>query len=203
MDYKCSILANPEGQAWSFATKIYETLQQRSNNFEMNRVTIKHFRDGECKPKIELNVRKKNCFFIHDSNLKPADWMLQLLLINEALHNSSSHEVVNVLPYLKFSRQDRKDESRTSQSAKALVSIIDPYANRGLTIDLHNPAIQGFYNIPFDNLYSSPTVAKHLREHHANILEDLVVMSPDAGGAARARAFAKKLGKDAPQLRQW
>ncbi|MBI1972949.1 ribose-phosphate diphosphokinase [Candidatus Woesearchaeota archaeon] len=193
MSYKCSIIANPEGKTWDFATRVYEELRQRSDDFELNRVTIKRFRDGECKPKIEHNVRKRNCFFIHDSNLPPTDWHLQLHLINETMYNSSSHEVVDVLPYLKFSRQDRKDESRTSQSAKALTSIIEPYADRVLTVDVHNPAIQGFYNIPFDNLYSFPTVVKYLREHHPEILEGLVIMSPDAGGATRAQALARKL----------
>jgi len=186
MSYKCSIIANPEGKAWDFATKIYEHLREQSDNFELNKVTIKRFRDDECKPKIEHNVRKQNCFFIHDSNLLPPDWHLQLHLINETMHNSSSHEVVDVLPYLKFSRQDRKDESRTSQSAKALTNIIEPYADRILTVDVHNPAIQGFYNIPFDNLYSFPTIVKHLRDYYPTTLEDLVIMSPDAGGAARA-----------------
>lgn len=133
---------------------------------------------------------------IHDPNLSPADWHLQIHLINEALRNSSAHEIVNVFPYMRFSRQDRKDESRTSQSAKALKDIIQPYANRILTVDVHNPAIQGFYDVSFDNLYSSPLVVNFLQTHHRPMLEDLVVMSPDAGGASRAQAFAKKLDQE-------
>lgn len=195
MTYKCCILANPEGQAWEFAQRVLKELEQKSTHFEPepNRINIKRFRDGECKPKIERNVRKQDCYVIHDSNLPPAEWHLQLHLINEALRNSSAHEIVNVFPYMRFSRQDRKDESRTSISAKALKDIIQPYANRVLTVDVHNPAIQGFYEIPFDNLYSAPTVADVLQTHHSALLEDLVVMSPDAGGGQRAQAFARRL----------
>ena len=191
MTYKCCILANPEGQAWEFAERVVQELNEKSNNFELNKVDIIVFNDKECKPKIERNVRKQDCYFIHDSNLAPADWHLQLHLVNEALRNSSAHEIVNVFPYMRFSRQDKKDESRTSQSAKALKDIIQPYADRILTVDVHNPAIQGFYDIPFDNLYSSPSVAAFLRAQHGAMLEDLVVMSPDTGGAPRAQAFAK------------
>ena len=196
MSYKCCILANPDGQAWGFAERVYQALNDKSNNFELNEVRVKFFGDNECRPKIEKNVRKQNCFLIHDANLAPADWHLQLHLMNEALRNSSTHEVVNVLPYMRFSRQDKKDESRTSQSAKALKDIIQPYANRILTVDVHNPAIQGFYDIPLDNLYSAPSVASFLRAQHSDLLENLVVMSPDIGGAARAQAFAKRLDQD-------
>lgn len=190
---KCCIIANPEGNAWEYAKKIHEELKSRFSSFELNNINIKRFKDEEIKPKIELNVREKKSYFIHDSNLHPSEWFTQLCFINQALKKSSAQEIINVLPYLKFSRQDRKDESRVSINARVVADVIDLYANRVLTLDLHNAAIDGFYSIPFDNLSSFPVVIKHLRECHAEILNNLVIMSTDAGGAPRAKAFAKKL----------
>ncbi|MEM0465698.1 MAG: ribose-phosphate diphosphokinase [Candidatus Pacearchaeota archaeon] len=192
--HKCSIIANPEGYGWYYAEKIHKKLISEGYEFELNPLHIKRFKDGEIKPKIDLNVRKRNCFFIHDSSIDPTEWFTQLVLINETLKNSAAQEIINVLPYLKFSRQDRKDESRVPISAKALADTIGLYANRVLTIDVHNPSIQGFYDIPFDNLYSFPTVVNYLKDFYPHILEDIVVMSTDAGGAPRAKSFAKKLG---------
>jgi len=194
--HKCSILADPDSPGWEFAEKIYNELRMKSDLFELNKVHIKRFKDGEIKPKIELNVRERYCFFIHDSNSKPSDWFLELALINQALVNSSAYKVINVLPYLKFSRQDRKDESRVPISAKVIADVIGLYANRVLTLDVHNLAIQGFYDtkIPFDSLYSFPTVITYLKKHHPEIIDNLVIMSTDAGGAQRAKMFAKCLG---------
>jgi len=194
VNHKCSIIANPDGEAWEYAQRIYDELSKRDDRFELNKAIIKRFRDGEIKPKIEKNIRERKCFFIHDSNLPPAEWFLQLCLVNEALANSSAYKIVDVLPYLKFSRQDRTDESRVSISAKVIADAIGVYADRVLTIDVHNPAIQGFYNIPFNSLYSFPTVAMHLRTQHPEILENLVPMSPDEGGIKRTLSFGKFLG---------
>lgn len=192
--HKCTILANPEGSGWTYAEKIQNLLKFQGFDFELNPIHIKRFRDGEIKPKIELNVRKRNCFFIHDSSTDSRDWFLELSLINESLKNSAAQEIIDVLPYLKFSRQDRKDESRVPISARVVADTISLYANRVLTIDVHNPAIQGFYKIPFDNLYAFPSAINYLKENHQEILSDIVIMSTDAGGAPRAKAFAKKIG---------
>ena len=192
--HKCMLLADPEGYGWEYAKKIHEELKLRFSNFELNKINIKRFRDGEIKPKIELNLRKRNCFFIHNPNSKPADWFLELCLINQDLKKSSAQEIINVFPYLKFSRQDRKDESRVPINAKVVADVIELYADRVLTIDFHNPAIDGFYKIPLDNLSPFPVVIKYLRECHAEILNNLVIMSTDAGGAPRAKTFAKQLG---------
>lgn len=194
--HKCCILADPNTPGWEFAQKIYEELRMKSDLFELNKVHIKKFRDGEIKPKIELNVRERYCFFIHDSNSSPSEWFLELALVNQALVNSSAYKVINVLPYMKFSRQDRKDESRVPISAKVVADVIGLYANRVLTLDVHNLAIQGFYDtkVIFDSLYSFPTVINYLKKHHPEIINDLVIMSTDAGGAQRAKMFAKSLG---------
>jgi ribose-phosphate pyrophosphokinase len=189
------IIANPQGKAWNFANSIYTYLKERSDKYYISELQIiKKFRDGEIKVKIKDNIRKKNCFFIQDSSLNPADWLMHLLLTNKAVHDSSPQEVINVLPYMKFARQDRKDQSRVAISSKAVADMIGLYANRVLTMDAHFTQIQGFYNIPLDNLYSSKVLLKNLKENHPDFLENLVVMSPDIGGASRARAFADKLG---------
>ncbi|MDP2924738.1 MAG: ribose-phosphate diphosphokinase [Nanoarchaeota archaeon] len=191
--HKSIIIADPEGYGWEYASKIYEELKIRLCDFELSPVNIKKFKDGEIKPKIEKNIRKRNCYFIHDPNLYPADWFLQLCLVNQALKKSAAQEIINVLPYLKFSRQDRKDESRVPISAKVIADVIELYADRLLTLDFHNPAIDGFYKIPLDNLSSYPVFVKYIKENHKEILNNLVIMSTDAGGAPRAKAFAKKL----------
>ena len=193
VQYSCSIIANPEGKSWNFAQEVDRTLRTRDKSFELIRVYIKRFRDGEIKTKVEDNVRGRKCFFIHDSSEAPADWFYQLALVNYTLRNSSASEITDVLPYLKFSRQDKKDESRVPISARVLADVIGRYTNRVLTLDVHNFSIQGFYDIPFDNLSSFPVVVKQMSERHPEFLEDLVIMSPDSGGARRAEAFAKKM----------
>ena len=194
MENGCSILADPKGNAWEFAQSIYGILRRRSEKFELNEVQVKQFRDREIKVKIRDNARRKNCFFIHDSSKAPADWFLELVLVNQALKNSSANEVIDVLPYMKFSRQDRKDESRVAVSARALSDVISLHADRVLTIDTHFPQLPSFYTIPFDNLYSSGLLYDFLRVNHPQVLEDTVIMSPDAGGTSRAKAFASRLG---------
>lgn len=192
--HECMIIANPEGKAWEFARSIFDYLAQKDDKYYLTEFKVKRFRDNEIKVKIKDNIRRKNCFFIHDSNLEPAEWMIQLIFANEAMRNSSANEIINVLPYIKFGRQDRKDESRVSISAKAVAKVIGLYANRVLTLDAHFTQIQGFYDIPLDNLYSSRVLCNYLREKHPEFLKNIVVMSPDTGGTSRAKAFAVKLG---------
>lgn len=193
-DYKCSIIANPEGNAWKFARRVYEKLREKDGKFELNEVNVKKFNDREIKVKIKENVRRKNCFFIHDSSLEPAMWALQILFVNGTLRSSSAQEITNVLPYLKFSRQDRKDESRVSENAKKIAKMIEIDGDRVITLDVHNPAIQGFYDIPFDNLYSFPILIDYLKLNNPELLKNVAIMSPDAGGAERVQSFAKRLG---------
>jgi ribose-phosphate pyrophosphokinase len=193
-NYKCSIIADPESSSWGFAFSIYKILSQKSDKFELNKVIITRFRDGEIKPKIEKNVRERNCFFIHDSNKDPLEWFTELVLINQTLKNSSAQTITDVLPYLKFARQDKKDETRVPISARVIADMISLYTTRAISLDIHNPAIQGFYTIPFDNLYSFPIVVKYLKLKYPEILNNIVVMSPDAGGTQRASSFAKRLG---------
>lgn len=184
---KKQIVAFPDDD---FALGVYKILEDR--NFDLNSIYRHNFPDKEFKIKITKNVRKHECFFIHDSNHNPSEWWVELHQVSEALYNSSADEITVVLPYLRFSRQDRKDESRVPQSAKAVADIVKLYANRALTIDVHSPQIGPTYDI-FDNLYSYFIVIDHLKKYHPNILEDLVVISPDAGGTKRVEAFRKRL----------
>ena len=194
-NHKCAIIADPSSSGWDFASKLYEKIRDKTDKFELNKVNIKKFRDKEIKPKIELNIRNKDCYFIHDSNKDPKSWFLELCLINSAIKGSSAERIIDVLPYLRFCRQDRKDESRVPISAKVVSDVIGIYADRVLTMDVHSHQIQGFYNIPFDNLYSFPTVISNINQEDSNILDNSVIMSTDAGGASRAKSFAERAGK--------
>jgi len=189
------LIADLTGKGKDFALAVYNKLKEKNPNFELNEIQIKTFRDNEVKVKIKDNVRRKNCFFLHDSNKNPASWFLELAFVNEALHNSSAAEINDILPYLKFSRQDRKDESRVAVNSKVVANVVSKYASRIITADVHLPQIMCFYDIPTDNLYSFTTVAFYLKEKHSDFLKNLAVVSPDAGGADRAKAFRKKLRK--------
>lgn len=193
---KCFLIANPKGNAWDLAEEIYNRLEKRTPGiFHLNEIELIQFRNLEIKPKIKENVRKSDCFYIADSNQDPQYWLSSLAFVNHTLKNSSAAEVIDVLPNLPFSRQDRKDDPRVPISSKVIADIIGLYANRVLTIDVHSQQIQGFYNIPFDSLPSFRTVTDYLQENHKEILdEELTIVSPDAGGGKRAEGFAGRLG---------
>lgn len=191
---KCFILANPKGKSWDLANLINERLKNRRPYFEINPVDIRTFRVGEDKTKIQNNVREGWCFYIADSNENPNDWFARIALVNQTLHISGAEKVIDILPHMFYSRQDRKDESRVPISARVIADTISKDGDHVITLDVHAPQVQGFYNIPFDSLPSLGTVAGYLERHHPFILEDdLVIVSPDAGGGKRAEAFAKIL----------
>lgn len=192
-----SLIYNPKTNHSDFVKNIYKKLKNKlEEKVELIELEIKKFRDEEIKVKIKENIREKNCFFIHDSSLSPVEWFTHLCFVNYALKFSSAKMIVNILPYLLFSRQDRKDESRVAINAKVIADSISLYANRVITIDLHAPQIQGFYNIPLDNLYSFPYAIKYIFNKYPQLKENLVIMSPDAGGVERARAFLKRFVKE-------
>ncbi len=196
VDYKTAIIADPEGKAWDFSKKIYNSLKKKDKKYELVELNNKKFRDGEFKPKISKNVRKRNCYFIHDSSKDPSIWFTELALVNHTLRKASAQTIVDVLPYLKFGRQDRKDESRVGISAQVIANIVDLYADRMITLDVHNDSIQGFYNCPVDPLLSHSVVGDYLKKNLPDLMEDLVIGSPDAGGGKRAEAFARYLKKE-------
>lgn len=194
---KCFIIADPKSDTWGYTEDIYNKLNNRvSGVFELNEIELEKFRNLEIKPRIANNVRNSSCFVIFDSNQDPQYWLTQVAFVNHALKNSSAGEIINVFPNFFYSRQDRKDKSRVPISAKVVADIISLYANRVLTIDIHNLQIQGFYDIPFDSLPSSKTVVEYLEKNYSEIIEDknLTIASPDVGGGKRAEAFASRIG---------
>jgi ribose-phosphate pyrophosphokinase len=193
------IIADPKGKGFEFAQGIYDYIIQREAGaypLEMNFVDLTEFPDGEPLAKIRHNIRRKKCFFVHDSNKDSKTWYLELNWVLEAMGSSSPSEINVVLPYFKFARQDRKHQSRVSVNAKAVANDISNYADRGMTVDLHSPQIQEFFSIPFDNLFSFPDLIKFVKLHHSEWLENLAVVSPDVGGAKRAGGFQRRLLRD-------
>jgi ribose-phosphate pyrophosphokinase len=191
-----AIIADFDGEGYGLAKGIYDYLKSKEGRgFSVNLVNIEKtkFRDGEFKVKIAENIRRAKCFLIHDSNKEPCEWLTELLFSLEALTFSSPDEINVILPYTRFSRQDRKDESRVSVNSKAVADAVSLYADRGMTVDLHAPQMQEYFKIPFDNLFSFTSLVNYLKKNHLEILEGLVVVSPDLGGGKRAEYFVKSL----------
>lgn len=191
-----AIIADSTGKSYGFSKGVYEYLKRKEGNaFSARLIDVERikFKDGEIKLKISDNIRNAKCFLIHDSNKPPYEWFTELVFKLEAMTFSSPTEITIVLPYTRFARQDRKDESRVSVNAKALADVISLYATRGMTVDLHTPQMQEYFRIPFDNLYSFASLINYLRKNHPDILQDLVVVSPDLGGGKRAESLVKRL----------
>src|SRR3989344_1296554 len=186
---RAMLLADRNSNAWSFAGKIKEYIEnEKRTPLFLGEVSINYFRNKEINMYIPENVRQKDVYFIHDSSKNPQNWWVDLLLIKDLLFSSSAKSVSFVLPDLLYSRQDKKDKPHVPISARALANSISLDLKRIITIDLHAAQLQGFYpqNIPVDNLYSFPEVVRHLRENHLGELERMVIVSPDAGSAPRA-----------------
>ncbi|MBU3912610.1 MAG: ribose-phosphate diphosphokinase [Nanoarchaeota archaeon] len=190
-----AIIADSSGKGYGFAWGVYEYLKSKKD-IDVKIVDIEKsvFKDGEFKVRIKENIRRKRVFLIHDSNKTPCEWLTELIFLLEALRFSSPGEINVVLPYTKFARQERKESSRVSVNAKALADIISMYATRGMTVDLHAGQMQEYFSIPFDNLYSFPSLINYLKKNHPDIFENLVVVSPDLGGGKRAESLVKRLG---------
>ena len=153
--------------------------------------SVTSFSDGEIAVQINENVRGSDVFVVQPTCTPVNDNLMELLLIIDALKRASAGRITAVIPYYGYGRQDRKVQPRVPISAKLVADLITAIGcNRVLTVDLHAGQIQGFFNIPVDHLYASPVLLEYLRRSEFN---DLVVVSPDAGGVERARAFAKKL----------
>lgn len=190
------ILADKNSKAWEFAKKIQTyILETKETALPLCEVVITKFRNGEIGIHIPENMRKKDVYFIHDPTIDPQDWWVQLILIKDSLLSASAESVTFVLPNMLYSRQDRKDRPHVPISARALARSISPSLRRIITMDLHAGQLQGFYpeDVPVDNLYSFPEVVRYLRKHHLLDLDNLCVVSPDAGAAGRTKAFLKNL----------
>ena len=200
---KVVLLSDPNSKAWDFAKKIQNHFVENRKFFvPIQEISIKHFRNHELNLHVQENVRQKEVYFIHDSTKDPQQWWAELLLLKDLLLSASAKSISFVLPDMLYSRQDRKDKPHVAVSARAVARSISPNIKRIITMDLHAPQIQGFYpeEVPVDNLYSFPIVVKYLKENKIipTELKELVVLSPDAGGVDRARAFAQKLGSNYP-----
>lgn len=155
-------------------------------------ILLTRFSDGEIRVQINENVRGADVFVIQSLTTPVNDSIMELLLILDALKRSSTHRITAVIPYFAYARQDRKDKPRVPISAKLLADIIQTAgADRVLTVDLHSAQIQGFFNCPVDNIYALPVIYEYLKSRN---IEDLVIVSPDAGGVERARLLQNRLG---------
>ncbi len=164
-----------------------------SLNTKLLEVEIGRFSDGEINIKILENIRGTDVFIIQPT-MPPAENIMELLLMIDAVRRASCRRVTAVIPYFGYARQDRKDQPRVPIGAKLMADLITGAgANRVLTIDLHAPQIQGFFNIPLDHLYSAPVLLKHFEDYPR---ENLAVVAPDAGSIKMTRAFAKRLNAD-------
>jgi ribose-phosphate pyrophosphokinase len=157
----------------------------------LGEATVSAFSDGEIRVRIDENVRGADVFLIQSCSAPVNNSLMELLIMLDALKRSSANRITAVIPYFAYGRQDRKDQPRVPISAKLMADLITTAgADRVLTMDLHAGQIQGFFNIPVDHLYATPVLLDYIKKRG---VADLVVVSPDAGGVERARAFAKRL----------
>lgn len=153
--------------------------------------TVSNFSDGEINVRINENVRGADVFVLQSTCTPVNNNLMELLLLADALKRASAARITAVMPYYGYARQDRKVAPRVPISARLVADLLEVAGiDRLLTIDLHAGQIQGFFDIPVDHLYAAPVIVDYLKKEYTN---DLVVVSPDAGGVERARAFAKRL----------
>jgi len=170
-------------------------LSQKISKFLKNRLvnsSIRKFSDGEIYVEINENIRGNSIFVIQSISSPANDNLMELLLCVDALKRSSAKNITAVIPYFGYARQDRKVVPRTSISAKLVSNLITKAgADRVVTVDLHSGQIQGFFDIPVDNLFATPIFARHIKKRLKN--KNLICVAPDVGGTARARALGKML----------
>ncbi|MCI5218824.1 MAG: ribose-phosphate pyrophosphokinase [Candidatus Electrothrix sp. LOE2] len=159
----------------------------------LSKAEVRQFSDGEISVEIGENVRGTDVFVIQPTCTPVNDHLMELVIMVDALRRASARRITAVIPYYGYARQDRKVRPRVPISAKVVAEMLMAVGTRRvLCMDLHAGQIQGFFNIPVDHLYSAPILLKHIRRN----FEDVVMVSPDAGGVERTRAFAKRLNAD-------
>ncbi len=163
-------------------------------DLELTKADVKRFLDEEVWIEIQENVRGEDVFVVQPTSYPANDNVMELLVSIDALRRASAHRITAVIPYFGYARQDRKPGPRTPISAKLMANLITQAgADRVLTMDLHAGQIQGFFDIPTDNLFASPVLVRDIRENLMNNGKKIMVVSPDVGGVVRARAHAKRL----------
>ena len=161
----------------------------------LTKASVRRFADMEVFVEVHENIRGEDVFVIQSTSYPANDNLMELLVMLDALRRASARRVTAVIPYFGYARQDRKSGPRTPISAKLVANLItEAGANRVLTMDLHAAQIQGFFDIPVDNLYAAPLFSRDIQERYPN--RDLMIVSPDVGGVIRARAIATRLGCD-------
>jgi len=157
--------------------------------------TVKRFADKEVYVEVHENVRGEDVFILQSTSFPANDNLMELLILTDALRRSSARRITAVVPYFGYARQDRRATGRTPISAKLVANLIaEAGVNRVITLDLHAAQIQGFFDIPTDNLYAAPIITRDILDHYK--LNNTMIVSPDVGGVARARAVAQRLGTD-------
>ncbi len=164
-------------------------------NLPLTKASVRRFADMEVFVEIHENIRGEDVFIIQSTSYPANDNLMELLIACDALRRASARRVTAVIPYFGYARQDRKSGPRTPISAKLVANLItEAGANRVLTMDLHAGQIQGFFDIPVDNLYAAPLFTRDIEQRYAG--RDLMIVSPDVGGVLRARAIATRLKLD-------
>ncbi|MCD4725234.1 MAG: ribose-phosphate pyrophosphokinase [Bacteroidales bacterium] len=160
---------------------------------ELGKSIVTEFSDGEFQPSFEENIRGRDVFIVQ-STFSPADNLFELLMMVESAHRASARNIVAVIPYFGFARQDRKDKPRVSIASKLVANLLAVAGvTRVITLDLHADQIQGFFDVPVDHLYASSIFIPYLKELN---LPNLTMASPDTGGTRRAASYAKMLNTD-------
>ncbi|MEM5475399.1 ribose-phosphate pyrophosphokinase [Pacificibacter sp. AS14] len=166
----------------------------RGMNVQLCDARVERFNDGEIFVEVYENVRGEDMFIIQPTSNPANDNLMELLIITDALRRSSAGRITAVIPYFGYARQDRRSKARTPISAKLVANMmVEAGIERILTMDLHATQIQGFFDIPVDNLYASPVFALDIKHHFKGAMDDIMVVSPDVGGVARARELAKRI----------
>ncbi len=164
-------------------------------NLPLTRASVRRFADMEVFVEIHENIRGEDVFVVQSTSYPANDNLMELLITVDALRRSSARRITAVIPYFGYARQDRKSGSRTPISAKLVANLItEAGVDRVLTMDLHAGQIQGFFDIPVDNLYAAPLFNRDIQEHYQG--RDLIIVSPDVGGVLRARQIATRLNCD-------
>jgi len=166
-------------------------------NLPLTKASVRRFSDMEVFVEIEENMRGEDVFVVQSTSYPANDNLMELLVTLDAIRRSSARRVTAVIPYFGYARQDRKSGPRTPISAKLVANLItEAGADRVLTMDLHAGQIQGFFDIPTDNLYAEPVLTDRIVEEMNGSSDELVIVSPDVGGVVRARSLAKRLSAD-------
>ncbi|MFB2530926.1 ribose-phosphate pyrophosphokinase [Paracoccus sp. p4-l81] len=167
----------------------------RGMNVGLVDARVERFNDQEIFVEVYENVRGEDMYIIQPTSNPANDNLMELLIITDALKRSSADRITAVIPYFGYARQDRRAKARTPISAKLVANLLtEAGVDRILTLDLHATQIQGFFDIPVDNLYAAPVFALDIKHHFREKLQDVMVVSPDVGGVARARELATRIG---------